>query len=249
MTTEHQNLLFSQALSIGSEFSIIVRQSGTIVYANRGLHSFFGGTAVGESKALESIFERGGVSKPDRERVMGSIYNNMSDRLVFPIPTTGGEPREIILTIEPLARPAGFILIRGREFRGERTGLQMLPEMLRSTSVDKLDHLLTTTPIAHYATDVVGRIEYVNDALERAFGYTPGEILENRFTLSTLLLQMNGKAVTQDYTIGDFTGEAVVHSKSGKPVSCLLFQSVIRDEKNKPVGATGSIITPEMVGE
>ena len=249
MTTEHQNLLFSQALGIGSQFYILVRQNGTIVYANQGLRNLFSGRALGESKALEQVFERGGVAKADRERILGSIYNNMLDRLVFSLPMAQSEPVDIILTVEPLPRPSGFMLVRGREYRGERVGTQVMPGALRATSADKLEHLLNSTPIAHYATDAFGRFEYVNEALDHALGFLPGEILDTRLTIGSLLSHQGLTPIEADYQLNDYIGEAVIRTKSGLLIDCLLCQSLIRDEKGKATGATGSIITSAMLGQ
>lgn len=248
MTTEHQNLLFSQSLVLGSNFVLIVRRDGTIVYTGQGLRDLLPNADFREARALEVLFAQSGVSPADRERVMGSIFNNVADRLVFPI-VAGGEQKEYVLTIEPIQRPAGFLLIRGREYRGERAGLQLMPDMLRSTSADKLDHLLANTRVAHYATDAFGRFEYVNQAFEDTLGYTSGEVLSSRITLPVILYQLGLTTIADDYTLSDHNGEAVIEQKSGDLVSCLIYQNVIRDEKGKAIGVTGSILTSAMLGQ
>ena len=246
MSTEYQNLLYAQAVSLGSEFSIFVRRNGTIVYADRGLRDVLG-QSYGEAQALESIFERASVSKTDRERLMGSIYNNMADRLIFPIRNVSGESVNYILTVEPIPRPAGFVLLRGREYRDERSGAQVLPDMLRATSADKLDHLLGKTPVAHYATDAFGRFEYVNSAFEAALGFRSGEVISERTVLQAVVYQFGTDAIGDDYTLADFHGEAVLRNTENQLIDCLLFQKVIRDESGKTIGATGSIITSGML--
>lgn len=246
MSTEYLNLMFSQGLALGSNFCLFVKRDGTIVYANDGLRQLFGPT--GESNALETVFERGGVAAPDRERLMGAIYSDTHDKLIFPI-TSAGEVKQFVLTVEPLPRPRGYVMIRGREFKGERSGIQMMPDMLRSTSPDKLDHLLSETPVGHYATDVHGRFEYVNPAFERALAYDSGEMVASRLTLTQVLYKLGDRMISNDYSIGDFAGEATLQGKGGFTMNYTLYQRAMRDENGKTTGASGSIIASTMLNQ
>lgn len=242
MTTEYQNMLFAQAAALGSTFCMFVKRNGTIVYANDGLRKLFPHYAYSESQALEGLFDQGGVRKTDRERVMAAIYNNQSDRLVFPLKPANGPESDYILTIEPLARPGGFLVIRGREYRDQRAGTQLLPDVLRSTSADKLDHMLANTPVAHYVTDPFGRFEYVNPALERILGYTGGEMLDSKLSLRHVLYQLNGQPVGEDYTPSEYSGEALLQKKQGQLANVVLHQTIIRDASNRLLGTTGSVL-------
>lgn len=243
--TEFMNLMFSQGLGTGASFCLFVRRDGTIVYANDGWKQLFG-NLNSEAQALESVFQNGGVSAADRERMMGAIYSNVTERVIFPI-KQAGEVKELILTVEPLPRPSGYVMIRGREYKGERTGAQMLPHMLRTTSPDKLDHMLAHTPIGHYATDVTGRFEYVNNAFEQILGFEPGELVYSRITLARALYQLGERAVSNDYTVGDYTGGAALQDKSGALINGLLFQTVIRDEAGRATGSSGSFLASAML--
>ncbi len=241
MTTEYQNMMFSQALALGTSFCLFVRRDGTIVYADEGLRRLFG-TGTTESKALEAVFKTGGVGTVDRERIMGAIYSNVAERLVFPITAPSGAQRHYVLTTEPLTRPSGFMMIRGREYRGERTGTQVMPDMLRTTSPEKLDHLLASTPVGHYTTDASGRIEYANQAFERIAGYATGGVVSANLTLASLLAQLNETPVSSDYMLSDFSGSAVIKNSRGELVSCVLSQTVTRDANGKVTGSAGTLM-------
>ncbi len=242
MHTEFQNLLFSQGMVLGSTFCLIVQRDGTIAYAGDGLRDIFGHNDYSNSAALDTLFTNGGVSRSDRDRILSAIYNNVTDRLVFPLTLPDGTSTTFILTLEPMARPAGHVLVRGREYHSERSGIQLLPDMLRSTSAEKLDHMLATTPVAHYTTDAFGRFEYVNQAFETCLGYFPGEVLDTRLTITSVLRFLAGAPLEDDYTIADFAGHASIANKAGEFIDCLLFQTIIRDERGKITGATGSIV-------
>jgi PAS domain-containing protein len=242
MSTEYQNMMFAQAASLGSSFCMFVRRDGTIVYANDGLRNVFMNFGFADSQALDGLFERSGVPKTDRERIMNAIYAHSSDKLVFPIKGEDGTDRDYVLTVEPLARPAGYVVVRGREFQGQRAGLQLLPSMLRSTSADKLDHMLGSTPVAHYVTNGFGEFEFVNSAMERMLGYTTGTILEQKMSIQSAIAAVNNAPLPQDYTLGELAANVSLRRQDGQESRGMIFQNVLRDHAGKIIGATGSIV-------
>jgi PAS domain S-box-containing protein len=242
MSTEYQNMLFAQALSVGSSFCLIVRRDGTILHASEGMGTVFPQFDYAQSKALEGVFEQGMVRKNDRERIMSAIYASTQDRLIFSIVSQYEAKKDYIITVEPLPRPSGFSVVRGREYLGQRSGLQLMPDALSATSVDKLDHMLATTNIAHYTTDHFGRIEYANPAFERVFGYSPGTMVERKLSLHHIIFSMGSTLLTEEYSLHDFVGEAVLLNQQGTRLKGMIQQSILRDDAGKVIGATGTII-------
>jgi PAS domain-containing protein len=243
MAAEFQNMIFTQALSVGSNFCMIVRRDGTIVHASDGLSAIFPRFDYAQSQALEGVFEQGTVRKADRERLMGAIYSGTTDRLIFPIINQYQDRKEYIITVEPMPRPAGFSLIRGREYLGQRAGLQMMPDALRATSIEKLDHLLSTTPISHYTADNFGRFEYVNPAFEYLLGYGLGEVVESKLSLHHLFISFGAQTLTEEYSLGDYAGPATMLHKMNGHAPVDVRQIVIRDGQGKAVGVTGTVIS------
>jgi PAS domain S-box-containing protein len=241
MSTEYQNLLFTQALGLGCAFCIMVRRDGTIVYSNDGLSKLFPRFDYAQSQALEGVFEQGIVRMADRDRLMAAIHSGSTEHLIFPIFNPYNEKTDYIITVEPLVRPSGFSIVRGREYLGKRAGMELMPDILRSTSIDKLDRLLSTTPVAHYNTDAFGRFEYVNPAFERLFGYEAGEILASKLSLHHLIFSFGSTLVTEEYSLADYGGESTILHKRGARQSHPVVQFVMRDTQNKLIGATGSV--------
>lgn len=242
MMTEFQNMLFAQAAALGSNFCMFVKRDGTIEYANEGVKELFPAYSHGEAHSLENLLQQAKVNKTDSERLMGAIISSQRDRLIFPIITADNKVHEYILTVEPLPRPAGYVVVRGREYRDHRAGSILMPEVLRSTSPEKVDHLLTHSGIPHYIVNEYGRFEYVNPVFEHALGYAPGEVLDSKLSLYHVIYQLKGQPVTEDLKLTDMLDHATLQKKSGDLVPAAIKQTVIRDEANKATGATGSII-------
>ncbi len=242
MNTEYQNLMFAQAAALGSSFCLFTRRDGTVVYSNDGLRKLFPDVAYGESHALDTIFERGKVGAPERERIIAAVFGGKSERVILAITSHDGKTQDYILTIEPLERPGEFLVIRGREYRDSRAGTQILPDALRATSADKIDHMLAKTPVAFFTTDEYGQFEYVNPAFEQMLGYAPGEILNARLNIGKVLFKLNGEPAPIDYTLADFRGDALLQKKQSDLASVRLQIAVIRDDQGKASGATASAL-------
>ena len=244
MNTEYQNLLFSQAATIGTSFCIFVRRDGAIVYADQGLGKVFPRFDYSESQALEGMFEQGNVRKADRARILAAIMSHTSDSLIFPVFQLNGDKKDYIINVEPLSRPSGYCVIRGREYLGQRSGMQLMPDVLRSTSIDKLDHMLATTSVAHYTTDGFGKLEYANPAFARLFGYTPEELMEAGLSIHHLIVSFGQQVLTEEYSISEYSGDAVLLHRQGQQLQATVQQQVIRDVAGKAAGATGTVLMP-----
>lgn len=242
LSTEYQNLLFAQALSVGYRYFMIVRRDGTIVHASEGMDDIIPGFDYAQSQALDGLFAVGTVRRTDRERIMSAIYSNSSEQLVFSVISQYQPSKDYILTVEPMARPSGFSVVRGREYLGQRSGVARLPDSLSATSIDKIEHLLASTNIAHFTTDAYGRFEYVNPAFEAMLGYAPGEIVESKLALHHVFFSFGSFALTEEYSLGDYSGTATTLGKNGQRMEVSLRQQVIRNAQQKAAGASGTLI-------
>jgi PAS domain-containing protein len=242
LATEFQNMMFAQAIAVGSNFCLFVRRDGTIEYANDGARTIFSNEAIRSYSSLDVLLEKSGIGKTDREKLMAAIIAQRHERVIFPLHLSDGTVREYIFTIDPLPRPAGFLLVRGREFSDARMGSSMMPELLRATSLERVEHLLTHSGVPHYVTNEYGQFEYVNPAFEIALGYAPGAILADKLSLHHVLYQLRGQAVTGDMKLADILDHATLQHKVGTLLPAAIKQTVIRDEHHKIIGATGSII-------
>ncbi len=241
MSTEFQNLLFAQSLTIGSNFALIVKRDGTIVHASDGLRDVFPHFDYPQSRALEGVFEEGTVRLADRERIMGAIRTSGSDKLIFPVFGDYEAKKEYIITVDPLPRPVGYSLVRTREYLGKRSGIELLPDAFSSTTIDKIDHMLGSADLAMFTTDATGRFEYVNPAFENLSGYLPGAILESKLALNHLFFSLGGKTLTEGEPPRNCTGDAVLLNKRGTRQPAVIKLRVLKDAHGKLIGAAGSV--------
>lgn len=235
MATEFQNLLFASAAALGSRFCMFVKSDGTIVYANQGTRDMLPRVAYDESQALDRLFDAGGVAKKDVDKIYQAMIRGSRERVVFPIREKEGQFVDFIVTVEPLKRPAGYFVLRGRNYQVSREGSVKMPDILSHTTIEKIQQLINHSPVGMVVTDEFGKIELVNHALEKTLGYDTGEIV-NKGTYLKHLLQQENQALEED--IREFNGEVLLLTRNGMMMKALMEQHIARENDGRVCGST-----------
>lgn len=240
MATEFENLLFASAASLGTQFCIFIKQDGTIVYANEGTYKTFPRFSYEESRALDALLQEGQVEKVDADRIYAAMSQGKKEKLIFPITRASGERCDFILILEPLTRPSGYFVIRGRIYAQERKDTIKMPDALRSTSVEKLGNLIQSLPFAIYVTSASGTLEFVNSALEHTLGYEPSSLVANKATLNDIIHEAQGYP-GGEFVPSDYEGEVLLKAHNGSLIKANMKQIAYRNENQKIDGCSAII--------
>jgi PAS domain S-box-containing protein len=242
LTTEFQNLLFAQAAALGFTFCLFIKRDGTIVYSNEGLKRLFPNLYHANSQALQVLYDIAHISLTDRERINSAIYGIRREHLIFPMKDASGDYKIYILTVDPLKRPSGYIVLRGREYHDTRSGSEMLPDILRSTNADHIEALLKYSPAAHYIADAFGTLEFVSPSMEALLGYSPGEMIINKIGLKHFLFRVGSRTLTDLDMLAEYEGEAALQKKQGESVNVTLTQRIVRNASGNITAIVGTAI-------
>lgn len=92
-------------------------------------------------------------------------------------------------------------------------------------------------------TDLEGNLEYLNNAFAKNHGYTPGELISKNLSIfhTTQQMQPVEDAARQLKNTGEFKGEVWHLKRNGSVFPGLMHNSLIKDEKNKPIGMMGTL--------
>lgn len=234
LATEFQNLLYSSAASIGSLFCIIAKRDGTVVHASPGLSDLFSTFPYTVPRALEGFFIEGRVQKIEQGRIIDALALDERRSMLIKLTTTKGES-DMVINIDPLPRPHGYYVIRGRYYQGDRkSGSANLAEI----SIDTLRYLLDKSPVGHFICDDFGRFEYINPALASLLGQTAQDMIESRLHINDILSQTNGTPIGKEYEYHDMKEEVLL--KSGKVTRLHLELSLIKED-NKVTAMVGTV--------
>jgi len=109
-STEFLNALFSSALSMNYKFAMIVNSDGKIVYFNRPFQDVFGAFIETHDRSFKHWLKSGNVSAEEMEKIMQAATKETGEKIITTLNGT-----LYSLTLEPIPRPSGFTLVRGRE--------------------------------------------------------------------------------------------------------------------------------------
>jgi two-component system cell cycle sensor histidine kinase/response regulator CckA len=126
MTTEFQNALFSSALGLNNEFCLILRRDGAMVYFDRGFQDMFSDFLRQSQRNFAFLLQFGNVAAKDRDTLLTAVNRGSVDKVVFSIETRG-RMQKLVVHIDPIQRPSGFVLLRGREFIEQRAAVPVPP--------------------------------------------------------------------------------------------------------------------------
>ena len=113
--TEFQNALFASALGIGHKFCMIVSREGMVVYFDRPFQATFPDYMRQPERTFDLFLSQGHVGDGDKEKLTTALKQGTYEKIAFNIRCAGGEIRKMSVTVEPILRPSGYMLIRGRD--------------------------------------------------------------------------------------------------------------------------------------
>lgn len=110
--TEFLNALIASALGMNHKFCVIVGQDGQIVYFDRHFQDMFPSFIEQPNRMLADFLEHASVAAPDREKITRMVEQGGRDKVALEI---GNDHQKIALSIAPIPRPSGFVLLRGQD--------------------------------------------------------------------------------------------------------------------------------------
>lgn len=252
MTTEFQNALFASALGINNKFCLIIKRDGNIVYLDRSFQTLFPDFMKLPRRTVDELLEYGRVTPEDSEKIITAIEAGIFDKVIYDIRASDGQFFKIVMSVEPILRPSGFILLRGREFvekrgqNGSPPPSSGLAPMLSRSTTTLFSYVMDSMDMGIYMTDPAGGVIYANRLLEHWLGYDENEIASGGLTLQDLY-HSGGRA--ESITPDNFEGEISLHKKAGGALPAFINQKVIRDEQGKIIGCTAIISNLPRLGD
>jgi len=112
--TEFQSALFASALSMNYNFSFIVElKKHSVFYFDNSFQKVFPEFHQQDDRTLTRFFELNKTSEENQKTIHSLLDQKNEQNLVVDMEVVG-KIRKIAVSIEPIQRPSGFVLIRGR---------------------------------------------------------------------------------------------------------------------------------------
>jgi PAS domain S-box-containing protein len=240
LTTEFQNALFASALGINNKFCVIIRKDGSIIYLDKSFQELFPEFIKQPRRTIDVLLDYGRVNKEESNHIFEAIEQGIYSKVIFNIRGAGKEYHKIVMSIEPILRPSGFVLLRGRDYVDNRKeDSKTNITQINKSSITLFSYVMDRMNMGVYMINPSGEIVYINTTLEIWLGYQDGELNNRLTTLSDILHQYNGQMPTNQ--LFDYEGEALLKRKSGGHSKSFVNQKIIRDENGKIIGCTAIV--------
>lgn len=242
LATEFQNALFASALGINNRFCVIIKRDGNIIYLDRSFQDMFPDFLKQPRRTIDILLEHGRVSKEDSNKVFAAIEQGVFSKVVFDIRGGNNEYHKMVMSIEPIMRPSGFIMLRGREFVEARANDDLQAtgsNPINKSSITLFSHVMDSMNMGVYMTNPTGALVYVNPILEQWLGYRDGEIVNSNLSLQDIIHQ-SGKR-SENIEPDNYEGEILLQKKTGGQMKSFINQKVISDEHGKHMGCTALV--------
>ncbi len=247
LATEFQNALFASALGFNNTFCLIIKREGSIVYMDTGFQKMFPDLIKERVISIAGMLKHGKVTTVDKEKIFAAIDRGVYDKIIFEIRGPDNLTLKVVMSLEPIIRPSGFILLRAREFVEQRTR-DGAPEMktgaptnplLTKSSITLFAYIMDRMNTGVYMTDPRGAIIYANRLIEQWLGYRDSEIILTSLSLKDIVHQ--GSSHPGTISPDNFEGEVTLRKKEGGLTKAFINQKVIMGEDNKSLGCVAII--------
>ena len=243
VAAEYQNAMFASALGYNSKFCIIIKREGTVVYMNGGLYKMFPDLSRERQPSISNLLKMAKVGTVEREKVLDMIQRGVEDRMALDLRSSDNRTHQLMLTVKPIARPSGFLIIRGRDFVEERSlpkgsAAPMVNPLLSKSSIAMFANIMDRMGMGLYMIDMGGNMLYANPMLENWLSFGDGEITAGNFTMRDVV---QGVTVEDALNPGDFEGENSLLKKQGGIIKAYINQKIIYGDNNKPLGCVALI--------
>jgi two-component system cell cycle sensor histidine kinase/response regulator CckA len=241
LATEFQNAMFTSALGFNNKFCLIIKRDGGIVYIDNAFQELFPDAHKERHLSVSSLLRYGKVDEDEQERVFAAIARGVYDKVIFDIRGADNQPARVVMSIEPISRPAGFTLLRCREFvernsSAPQGAFKPANPLLSKSTITLFSYVMDKMNMGVYMSDPAGNIVYANPVLEHWLGFGEGEVTSGNLALRHIIYQDTG-----DGAPGDYEGEVRLQKKAGGLVRVFINQKIIHGENDKTLGCVAVV--------
>lgn len=242
---EFQNALFAGAARIATEFCLIVRNDGKIVYVDPEYNRKVFRMRNNKMRNLKILLDAGNVPDNERDKLFAALAVGKSERIPFKLPKTDNilKPRtltldpiqvpnesanvngSLTLSVSPLARPSGYSLLRVQQEEYKK----------------EYEEYIEGFFVGFYAITNSGEFSYISDNFEQTLGYASGKIIADKVNISELIFDQE---IAKDFrsTKKERQEIMVLRSRGNSPVYAFVNQTILRNNNGRVIGRHGIVM-------
>lgn len=241
---EFQNALFAGAARLATEFCLIVRHDGKIVYIDPEYDHKVFRLRNNNMRSIKTLLDAGEVPAESQEKLLAALNSGVTEKIPFKLPKTNRAARPLTLTLDPidipntpidtgnftlsvrpLTRPSGYSLMRVQQEEFKKEYEEYLEDFI----------------VGFYTIKNSGEFSYINSNLEQTLGYEKGDLISEKISISDLVFDQDIAKHLRSAK-KDWQEIIVMRSRNNTPIYCFINQSPLRSANGKIVGKHGIIM-------
>ena len=180
----------------------------------------------------------------EQEKIFAAIEQGTADEVITSMYGSDGRLYKLVVSIEPLPRPAGFVVLHSREYVEKRRevpqgiGAAANPSLLSKSTLTFFSSIMDQINTGIYVVDLNGTIIYANAILENWLSYHETEISDGGLPIRDIVQHEDGKAVvfTENYD-----GNIILKKRTGQKIRAFISQKIIFGDDKQPIGSLAMI--------
>lgn len=240
MAVEFQNALFTSALNLRMDFTILMQRNGSIVYVDRGFRELFPELRAIDDKVLDYLTASLRMDERAKDKFFTALRNYDYEQLVVELTRSDILNEKYMLYLSPLPRPQGYFLIQGRKYVEMRNASKVNREEYNSLGIDATRALLDALPDAAYILSRTGKLEDCNDRFAFLLGYaTRSECVQAMNVIEKI--SPNSAQLFKSERLQLFASKILLNRRDGSTFEVTLQQDVLMKD-GIPEGAVGIVL-------
>lgn len=231
---ELQNALFAGAAKLATEFCIILKYDGTVIYVDPDYNrKFFHLKNQGLSNGIDALCQTGGLAPEDKEKLEQALAQGRTETVTFHLDEPVRGETNVALTLEPIGiyaqkdkkhtmnlavkritRPSGYFFLHASSENDVNEGY------------DYLNHY----SVGFYHITPDGVFEVVNKTLGASLGIQTSVLKKRTYNIKEFFVKKEA-ADAFLATESDWEGEVILKDAHHKPIKFYIVKEALYEEE------------------
>lgn len=240
---ELQNAIFAGVAKLSTEFCVILKHDGTVVYVDPEYNKKFLHLRSQGISDIDALCESGGLNKKERSKLLGALNEGKKESISFNLAKTSAKSRALALMLEPIG-------IYDEKEGSKRFNLAVKPIerpsgyfFLKANADEHILHqdaeLFHDLAIGTYSIDGRGYFKNINNEMLYHLGYD--EASSQDLIFKDLFYDPEDSKKILSHNI-DYMGVVISRHKDQHAIRSFIIHRAIKDSKGKVIERCGAVI-------
>ena len=212
-----------EAAKLETEFCLMVRKDGTIVYSDVKYNARFEESIKKGLRGLDILVAYDGIRQRDKNKILRAVAEGLEEKVPIVFVDSVDEKGEAQnsyrgeLIVKPLRRPRGYVILKAVQVQDHYQDFL---------------HVLSQLSMGYYTATASGEVTFCNDVLLQWLGCDESDILARNILLNMHVEPVDDTVLHTDFLTSAFYGEVFLISKKRNKKRAYICHDVGQKQNN-----------------